>query len=555
MIMEGQEKRLLLVIGVSFLFLFLYYTYFLPTPPAPVPPASTAEQATAAATPPPTAQIGSGSALAVAGKPALAPSVIAPLGESAEREVKVVTPLFQAVLSNRGGALRSFTLARYSEKMAADAPRVEMVRAPLPESPALATELAGMGGPLGLSRALFLVEGTNLSLAAGETGAVTFRTRTAEGLEVEKTLTFSADSYLVEVKTTVINRGAAQAAVRASLDWGPGLEPLPGSKTPVGDTGAAYSVGGKVETVKGKKLTGPLDYSLPSWTGTRDLYFLAALLPVGKDGFDGGHAALGPDGRVGMGLHAALQLAPGASRTLTARAFLGPKEMELLKQADPSLAGAIDLGWFSIIAKPLLYLLNWLYRFLGNYGLAIIVLAVFLKVIFIPFNNISFKSMRKMSALQPRINALREKFKKDPQKLNEEIMRLYQENKVNPAAGCLPILLQIPVFVALYRVLAGAIELRHAPFTLWITDLSSKDPFYVTPILMGATMFLQQKMTPVAGDPRQAQIMLFLPIIFTAMFLSLPSGLVLYWLVTNVLSIAHQWWMLRSADGAVPAKA
>jgi YidC/Oxa1 family membrane protein insertase len=181
-----------------------------------------------------------------------------------------------------------------------------------------------------------------------------------------------------------------------------------------------------------------------------------------------------------------------------------------------------------------------------------------IKIVFIPFSTISHRSMKKMSKLQPQINALRDKYKKDRDKLNQEIMKLYQEKKVNPASGCLPILVQIPVFFALYRALLGAIELRHAPFLFWISDLSAKDPLYITPIFMGATMVIQQKMTPTTGDPRQAQIMMFMPIVFTALFLNFPSGLVIYWTVNNILTVGHQYWMNKSMkreDAAAEAAA
>jgi YidC/Oxa1 family membrane protein insertase len=549
--MEGQEKRLLLVIGISFLFLFVWYTYFMPAPQVP-PPQPAAKPAETTAVMPLTPALPVAPALSSPGAGAAAGKTVpalAPLADVEEREVRVETPDYVAVLGNRGGVIKSLSLTRYEDRMDAGSVKVELVRkaagqAVLP----LASELTGLAGPLGFGGLLYSIEGAGeggrLVLTRGSKGSVVFRARSGEGIELVKTLTFDGDGYPVLVRTEVQNRGASPVAARLSLAWGPGLEAIAGSEKAGAVGGAWYYAGGKREEIKGKKLTGPTDLPLPTWIASHDQYFLAALLPV--SGFDGGDAARGQDGRVTVGLHAAFSLAPGTARAAEARLFAGPKEMNTLKAVDPALAEAIDLGWFSIIAKPLLWLLNWLYGFLGNFGLAIITLSVLLKVIFIPANNASFRSMRKMAALQPKINVLRDKYRKDSQKLNTEIMALYKENKVNPAGGCLPILIQIPVFIALYRVLSGAIELRHAPFMLWIGDLSAKDPYYVTPILMGATMFIQQKMTPTAGDPKQAQIMLFLPVIFTAMFISLPSGLVLYWLVTNVLSIAHQWYMLRS---------
>jgi len=236
--------------------------------------------------------------------------------------------------------------------------------------------------------------------------------------------------------------------------------------------------------------------------------------------------------------------------------YLGPREKNALEAAPDDLVQALHYGWFDIIAKPLIYVLNFFYEYVHNYGIAIILLTICIKLIFWPLSQKSYKSMQQMKKLQPMMVKLREKHKDDRQKMNEEMMQLYKTYKVNPLGGCLPIAVQIPVFISLYQALMGAIELRHAPFIthvpftdiVWLADLSAKDPYYVTPIIMGATMFLQQKLTPAPGDPMQAKIMLFLPIIFTFLFLSFPSGLVLYWLVNNVLSIAQQWWVMRKVS-------
>jgi len=221
--------------------------------------------------------------------------------------------------------------------------------------------------------------------------------------------------------------------------------------------------------------------------------------------------------------------------------------------APQNLSAAIDYGWFDFVAKPLLKLLHFFYSYVGNYGVAIILLTVLIKAIFWPLSHKSYKSMEQMKKLQPLLSQLREKYKGDRQKMNEEMMQLYKTYKVNPAGGCLPMIVQIPVFFGLYQALLHSIELRHAafithlPFTnlIWLADLSAKDPFYITPLIMGATMFIQQKMTPAPGDPTQAKIMLLMPVVFTFMFLNFPSGLVVYWLVNNIISIAQQWWMLR----------
>jgi len=234
---------------------------------------------------------------------------------------------------------------------------------------------------------------------------------------------------------------------------------------------------------------------------------------------------------------------------------MGPADRAILADMPNKLAEAVDFGWFHLIAVPLLYLLNWFFQYVHNYGVAVILLTVLIKIIFWPLSQKSYKSMDQMKRLQPMLTKLREKYADDKERLNQEVMALYKTYKVNPAGGCLPMVVQIPVFFGLYKALLGSIELRHAafishvPFTdlVWMADLSVKDPYYVTPLIMGATMFIQQKMTPTGGDPMQAKIMLLMPVVFTFMFLNFPAGLVVYWLVNNVLSIGQQWWMMRKA--------
>jgi YidC/Oxa1 family membrane protein insertase len=205
----------------------------------------------------------------------------------------------------------------------------------------------------------------------------------------------------------------------------------------------------------------------------------------------------------------------------------------------------INFGFFTIVAKPLLWLLNVTHHATKNFGVDIILLSILLKIIFLPLTQMSMKSMKEMQKVQPEMNRLKEMYKNDKAKLQQEIMLLYKRRKINPLSGCLPMLIQIPVFIALYNVLQNTFEMRHAPFIWWIRDLSAKDPIYITPLIMGATMVIQQKMTPSAADPAQAKLFMLMPIMFTFLFLNLPSGLVLYWLVTNVLSIAQQYYITK----------
>jgi YidC/Oxa1 family membrane protein insertase len=222
--------------------------------------------------------------------------------------------------------------------------------------------------------------------------------------------------------------------------------------------------------------------------------------------------------------------------------YAGPKEYERLQKLHVGLEHIIDFGFFSILARPLFWVLKFFYKFLGNYGWAIVLLTIIVRIPFIPLINKGQKSMRKMQELQPKLSEIKEKYKKDPQKMQHATMEIYKKYKVNPVGGCLPMLLQIPVFYALYKVLMIAIELRGAPFLFWITDLSAKDPYYILPIIMGITMVIQQRMTPSSLDPAQNKMMMLMPVVFTFLFLNFASGLVLYWLINNILSIAQQFY-------------
>jgi YidC/Oxa1 family membrane protein insertase len=326
-------------------------------------------------------------------------------------------------------------------------------------------------------------------------------------------------------------------------------------------TGPAYYAGNKLHEVKlddiGEKhaYTGPVD-----WIGYGDDYFLTALIPIVKEGpwnilIEKKEA----DGLTESRLTALKPSPKGAGQgveVLRLGVYYGPKEIDRLNALGHNLSKAINFGWFDPIAKPLLYIFKFFYRFIHNYGIAIIIVTLLIKIAFWPLAQKSAKSMKTMQKLQPKLAKLKEKYGNDKEKMNKELMQLYKTYKVNPMSGCLPMLLQIPVFFALYKVLLQSIELRHAPFMLWINDLSAPDrlmipgvniPYLggipVLTLLMGLSMYLQQKLSPSSLDPTQARMMQFLPVIFTFMFINFPSGLVLYWLVNNVLSIAQQHYV------------
>jgi YidC/Oxa1 family membrane protein insertase len=312
---------------------------------------------------------------------------------------------------------------------------------------------------------------------------------------------------------------------------------------------AVAFAGDKIDKVKVKSPGQSLVVGTPAWMGIRDRYFLAAIAPL--EGALTGFARKTAESQLEIGFRAEpTTLAPRQVISYRLLCYLGPKEQGRLAGYGIGLEKSINYGWFSWLALPFLTILNFFYGYLRNWGLAILALTLVVKLALFPITQGMYRSMRKMQSLQPQIQALKKKFKDDSKALQRETMALYKEYKVNPMAGCLPMVVQIPVFFALYRVLYNAIELRGASF-LYIPDLSQKDPYYITPLLMGATMILQQRLSPTSADPKQAKMMMFMPIIFTAMFLNFSSGLVLYFLFSNIFAIGEQTlvrkWSSRGA--------
>ncbi|PLX78807.1 MAG: protein translocase component YidC, partial [Desulfuromonas sp.] len=279
------------------------------------------------------------------------------------------------------------------------------------------------------------------------------------------------------------------------------------------------------------------------WSAYETKYFISALVPL-DNASEQIRVQFTEDNSIENSFSLAVpSLNPGMTAQYDFMSYLGPRNKSILESVNHDLAKAIDYGFFSVISEPLLWFMNMINDYTHNYGIAIILLTVLIKLLFWPLTHKSYVSMKSMQKLQPEIQKIRERFKNDRTRQGQETMELYKKHRVNPMSGCLPMVIQIPVFFALYRVLYEAIELRHTDFMFWITDLSAKDPYYITPIVMGATMFIQQKMTPSTMDPKQAKIFLMMPVIFTVMFLNFPAGLVIYWLVNNLLTIAQQYYI------------
>ncbi|MRR57330.1 MAG: membrane protein insertase YidC [Deltaproteobacteria bacterium] len=460
------------------------------------------------------------------------------------KDITVETDLFTAVFSNQGAALKSLVLKKYRETSGRDGKPVYLVSETNPAGFDLRTESAA----LGLSPTVLYTESAgSLKVSGADKKLLEFHWTSPQGVSVKKSYTFSGNSYAIGLNTQVTNNSAAKLSGPLNLIL---VYPeVPKSKESRFEANGSVTMeDGKFTTEKVKDLAEkPKDFNTRvSWTGYADKYFLAAVLSR-----ENSIATV----RIGKGTgnyidttvaSPSFELLPGQSRSITYSLFFGPKDLDILKAQGEGLESTLDLGWFAAIAKPLLYTLKYFNNYTHNYGIAIIIITVIIKILFFPLTHKSYKSMKDMQKLQPKMTELKEKFKNDRDAMNKAVMEMYRTHKVNPLGGCLPMVVQIPVFFALYKALMGSIELRHAPFMFWITDLSAKDPYYVTPIIMGVTMFIQQKMTPSSMDPIQAKMMLALPVVFTFMFLNFPSGLVIYWLVNNVLTIGQQVYINRT---------
>ncbi len=457
---------------------------------------------------------------------AQAPPAVVPEEEfvptAGEKEIRVENQLYSAVLSSRGGTIKYWEIKAYKDKIGKDV----ILLNPPTVLPAL-----GIGGSpeFKFSHVNFSVSGQDISLHdKDESRSVVFQ-YSGNGVSIRRTYTFYSDTYKVDLTDEV--SGLPEYWITLGSDFG-----IFNKESGYTHVGPVLLHGTDLEELKEKKLKEPKTFSDNlKWIGQEDKYFFSALVPVTK--VEEARAWIYDNSPV-----IAFKAAPGVN---TFHLYAGPKEHDRLVKLNLGLEHIINFGFFSIIARPLFWILKFFYSFIGNYGWAIILLTLVVRIPFIPLVNKGQKSMKRLQELQPKMNEIKEKYKKDPQKMQKEMMDLYKKHKVSPMGGCLPMILQIPVFFALYKVLLISIELRGAPFMLWITDLSAKDPYYILPVVMGVTMLVQQKMTPTSADPKQAKLMMLMPIVFTFMFLNFASGLVLYWLVNNLLSIVQQFFVNR----------
>jgi YidC/Oxa1 family membrane protein insertase len=549
----SMELRMLLAIVCSFLVFFVYQTLFVKETQLHEVASKPEETAQTAA--PATEE-----AVKVVEEVPLVVTPVPVMDIQAGRTITASTDLYEAEFVEGAGSLQAFRLKKYKEALSADAPMKELIALPAGRNTTPVISFSGKG-PDGMDRATFLATSPEDVIdASRETKAVAFAWTSPDGITIVKTYTFVPGTYEVGLEVKVRNLSSNPLQDRLAVTLRNRIEASKGSSYTF--HGPAVLMDGGLEEVKPDKIKdGEKRSGVIAWAAFEDHYFATALIPE-KAAKATLRLAVGPNEVVETTYEdAADSVAPKTERTYRYRLYFGPKSLQGLRQVGSGFDRLVDFGWFDIIAKPLLYVMNAIYRVIPNYGIAIIVITIIVKLLFWPLSTKSYKSMSQMKRLQPKMAEIREKYKHDKRMLNQEMMNLYKLYKVNPMGGCLPMVLQIPVFFAFYKMLLQSIELRHAPFFLWINDLSAPDrlfhfsmkiplmtPPYGIPVMtliMGASMFLQQKMSPPPGDPAQAKMMMFMPIFFTFMFINFPSGLVLYWLVNNILSMAQQYYIQK----------
>ena len=487
-------------------------------------------------------------------------------GRTEVRDVMVETPLYRAIFTTEGGGLKSWTLKQYKDRVETvvlwrrkevEQPEpVEMVAWESSDGLPLSTDVEFEG--IERRNVVFEADRTELVLEEGDEGAITLIGRLGGGVDIVKRYRFRGSEYRVDLDVEVINRGTTSVNPDMSLTWCG----LVGRASRYTFAGPSVLTGTGVERLKikevqkGKQFTGDI-----KWMADEENYFVSLIAPRGMDGVTVDvRERQGSETGKGVGFESRMtfykgRVTPGDRVESSFLIYVGPKLAELLKPLEVEGEKTINFGkYLGSIEKVLLWFLELAYDVTGNYGVAIIILSILLKVIFWPLSRRSYRSMQEMQKIQPEMKMLQEKYKDDKQRLNQEMMALYKRRKVNPVGGCLPMLVQFPFLIALYKALPLSFNLRHAPFVLWIRDLSAADTFFVDqlplpllgntpvgplPLLMGVSMLIQQKMSPTMGDPRQARMMMIMPVMFIFIFLSFPSGLVLYWFVQNLLSIGE----------------
>ena len=500
----------------------------------PAAPAANGEVPQATATP------AASGAAAVPGAPA---AVVAVKGE----RVTIITDVLKAEIDSVGGELRHLELLKHKDTQD---PTKNVVLFDASPARTYLGQTGLIGGAFPNHRTPFTVEPGARSLDSGNEIKLAMASEQG-GVKLTKTYTFRRGDYTIGVRHDVTNVSGAPVSPSLYLQLLRDGGALPGdSKFYSTFTGpAVYTDADKFQKLAFDKIDGAKDSHASKadngWIAMIQHYFVSAFVPPEKAPREIFTKKVDNLYAVGNILPLGT-IAPGATTSMDTKLYSGPQESETLEKIAPGLDLVKDYGWLTIVAKPIFWLMTQIHNILGNWGWTIIVLTIMIKLAFFPLSAASYRSMAKMKLVTPRMTAIRERHKGDPQKMNQAMMELYKTEKINPLGGCLPIVVQIPVFIALYWVLLASVEMRNAPWIGWIHDLASPDPWFILPVLMAVSMFIQTKLNPTPPDPIQAKVMMFMPIIFSVMFFFFPAGLVLYWVVNNILSIAQQWFITRN---------
>ncbi|MCB1857493.1 MAG: membrane protein insertase YidC [Gammaproteobacteria bacterium] len=549
--------RLILIFSLAFIVLMLWQAWNEDYgPKAPV-----VTQAGGQQTPPP-------------GEGELAPSVpLAPVAASTDpgmvttsegtgsapskgQTVFVETDLYSMEIDSQGGNIKSVHLKQYPVSLEQPDVKFQLLRSSPPNLFVAQSGLISSSAETAPTHeALYHAKQQTYSMDAADSLKVELFWKGETGVQVTKRYYFSRGSYLVTVEHLVENGSTSNWDGREYRQL---IRSQPAENS--GDSqflytytgGAIYSPDEKYEKIKFEDMEEkPLSRDVSGgWISMLQHYFLGAWIPPAGE-VEHFYTNVLPDKRYVLGAYTQpVSVAPGNSHIFKTGFVAGPKLQDELEAIAPGLELTADYGWLTVLAKPIFWLLKAIHEVIGNWGWSIIILTLIIKLAFFKLSETSYKSMANMRKMTPRIQALKDRYGDDKQRMNQAMMELYKKEKINPLGGCLPILVQIPVFIALYWVLLESVELRQAPFVLWIKDLSLKDPFFVLPVIMGISMFIQQKLNPAPPDPMQAKIMMSLPFVFTVFFAFFPSGLVLYWVTNNILSIAQQWYITRQIEKA-----
>ena len=569
--MMDNPQRLIALVVFSFTSLLLWDAWQKHSAPVVVPAPSAATQAGVPASTTSPATTGSNAAVP-AGTPAATTSATpssasAPTAAAAAsgQPVHVRTDLVDVEINTLGGDIRRLTLLQVSS--ARD--RTKALTLMEPDAKHFFVTQSGLLGE-GLPTHLtpYTADATEYKLGDKNALEVRLHANAGNGAEVTKKFTFHRDSYVIDVAYEVANKSSQPIAPTAYFqfmrDENPPSEDaaqtskFAGVSTFTGP--AVYTDASKFTKISFSDIDKDKDDAKPrqakeGWIGMVQHYFVSALLPpqvLVREFYTNKVAA----DRYTAGTKVAMaSIAPGATGTLDVPVYIGPQEKDRLEKVAPGLDLVVDYGWLLIIAKPLFLFLKWIHSLVGNWGWSIILLTITIKLVFYPLNAKAGRSMAQMKVLAPKMEKLKQMYGDDRQKLNQAMMELYRTEKINPLGGCLPIVVQIPVFIALYWVLLASIELRHAPWLGWIQDLSAPDPYFILPVIYAVSMFVQTKLNPQPADPVQARVMLIMPIVFSVFFLFFPSGLVLYWVCQNLLTIVQQWHINRTLAREAEAKA